>query len=430
MEYLYNHQDVRVLSVTDTIETLSKLQDRLKDAKSEKQTKRVKGVESLSLTLALVDMSVPQDDLIISLCQAVARCFPKLKSLQLSSEMDDCEDPSHKPGNEAALARALYLPIQALTALLHPNKGLKKLKELTLDGLCFRTDDEHMRILGKAIARHEHLQKGYLYETMMTTLSTGRSGMEKFVSALSKKLEKLVIVGCELAAHGEEELWAGACLVKLCRSNTLRELKLHNLDELREEHIVLMAQELTSNKSIRKLSILKSQELTELPQEEGLKVGSNHKKRMLLAKTMRKREALSSDAGTLAMANMLRVNTALEEVCLSAVDFNEYSAMFLGNALEQDNTTLRELWLMIPAHNGGTSSFPVDDRRIDYYLRLNRAGRHRVIQQQQEGVTEQAGKDKKEFINTLVLSKRDIDCSFFLLRKMPSLCDVNARIVC
>ncbi|CAB9509450.1 expressed unknown protein [Seminavis robusta] len=427
MGYHNSHQEIRVLSVEDAIETLTKLEHRLKEGTSVKQRKRVKGVQSLSLTLALADTSVPQDEQLVTLCQGVARCFPKLKSLQLSSEIEHEEHPeSH--------GHTFCIPVQALTALLHPNKGLKKLNELTLDGLYFHANDESIRILVKAISRHDGIKKCYLYDTKMTNLSSGRSAMEKFVSAIAKKVEKLVIIGCRLAALEEAEagVWDGSCLVKLCRSTTLQEVKLHNIRELQEEHMVLMSQALTTNTSIRKLSILKTQELADLPPEESLHA-SNHrqldKKKKKKSSRRSNRQTLSSDAGTLAMANMLRENTTLEEICLSAVDFNEYSAMFLGNALEQDNTTLRELWLMIPAHNGGTSSFPVDDRRIEHYLRLNRAGRYRVMQQAADagGSMIPTGDERKFWINTLLVSKRDIDCSFFLLRNMPSLCDGTIR---
>lgn len=405
------HQDVRVLSIEDTIETLKRLENRLKEV-TDKTKRRIKSVDSLSLTLALADTTTPQHEEFIQLCQSVARCFPKLKTLEVCSEMDDqdVDHPSRFP-----------LPLQSLTALLHPNKGLKKLRELTLDGLRFDADEERMRILAKAISRHDGLQKCLLFDTSMSTLSSGRSGMEKFVAAVAKKLEKLVLIGCKLAAPEAEGLWAGSCLVKICRSTTLQEFKLHNIEELREEHIVMMSQALGTNPSLRKLSILKTQDLS----------ADEKQKQLLLQQQSNADETLSSDAGTLALANMLKENNVLEELCLSSHDFNEYSAMFMGNALEKENTTLLDLWLMVPAHNGGTSSFPVDDPRIDFYLRLNRAGRNRVMHllQEQDGpraALERCSlEERKAWINTLVNSKRDIDCSFYLLQNIPSLCDLK-----
>ena len=427
------HQEIRVLSVDDTIQTLTRLENRLKEVK-ETAKRRVKSVDSLSLTLAFVDnKSTPQhDESIVQMCRAVARCFPKLKTLEVCSEMDNADVPH---------PNRVPLPVQSLTALLHPYKGLKKLRELTLDGIRFQADEERMRVLVKAISKHDALQTCRFFDTSMSTLSSGRSGMEKFVSALAKKIEKLVLRGCPLAAPemmetgGSPCLWAGSCLVKLCRSTTLKEVKIHSIQELREEHIVLMSQELATNTHLKKLSLLKYQQQG----SSDATAKKKKKKKKKPKKEMEEEETLSSDAGTLALANMLKENTVLEELCLSSFDFNEYSAMFLGNALQQDNTTLLDLWLMVPNDGGGTSSFPVDDPRVDYYLRLNRAGRNRVVQliqdqQAKDGSTtstrsaslEQTSlEERKAWINTLINSKRDTDASFYLLQSIPALCDLE-----
>lgn len=414
------HQDIRILSVDDTLVTLTRLQNRLKDVK-ETTKKRVKSVDSLFIALALTDSTTPQHEAIVQMCQAVPRCFPKLKSLEICSEMD---------GDDVPLHSRFALPVQALTALLHPNKGLKRLRELTLDGLRFDTDEDRMRLLVKAITKHEGLKRCLLYDTSMTTLPSGRSGMEKFVSAAAQKLDKLVLIGCQLAApEAADGMWAGSCLVKICRSTTLRELKLHNMQEFREEHTVMISEALKTNHSLKKLSLLKHHDIT-----KSLKKKKKHKhgKDCQDPENCPKPETLSSDAGTLALANMLKENSCLEELCLRSFDFNEYASLFLGNALENDNTTLLDLWLMAPAQDGGTSSFPVDDPRIDYQLRLNRAGRNKVqqlIQQQRQQPSSRnalascSREERRAWIFTLINSKRDIDCSFFLLQNIPSLCD-------
>ena len=436
------HQEVRVLSCVDTIQTLTRLHERLKlkdDSKktSKRSKKRIQALETLTLTLALVQPAELASESVVTMCQAVARCFPKLKTLAINSEMDD------------DTRAAFPIPIQVFTVLLHPKKGLKKLRELTLDSLHFQTDDDKMRLLVKAISKHECLHSCYLYTVSMTTLTSGRSGMEKLVSAMARRISKLVIIGCRLAAPASKisagtlsataaastgDLnWAGSCLVKVCRSTTLQEFKLHNLDELLEEHLVLMSEALSENHSLRKLSILKSQELA-----DAQAYNINKKQETIAKQEQQQHETLSSDAGTLALANMLRKNDALQELCLSAFDFNEYSAMFVGNALEKDNLTLHNMWLMIPAFNGGTSSFPVDDPRIGYYLRLNRAGRQifantsssvissSVQQEDQETSKASANPGRQDWVESLISSRRDIDCSYYKLRNRPCLCDTSA----
>ena len=433
------HQEIRVLSVSDTIQTLTRLHERLKlkdDSKkrSTRSKKRIQALETLTLTLALVHPAEVASESVVTMCQAVARCFPKLKTLEINSEMDD------------DTRAAFPISIQVLTVLLHPNKGLKKLRELTLDSLHFQTDDDAMRLLVKAISKHECLQRCYLYTTSMTTLASGRSGMEKLVSAMARRISKLVIIGCRLAASagsrsnavalsaaaastGDSNHWAGSCLVKVCRSKTLQEFKLHNLDELLEEHLVLMSEALSDNHCLRTLSILKSQELADAHAYNMIK-----KTEMNTKQEQQPQETLSSDAGTLALANMLRKNHTLQELCLSAFDFNEYSAMFFGNALEQDNLTLQNMWLMIPAFNGGTSSFPVDDPRIGYFLRLNRAGRQSFANtsslssssQQDQETSASANISRQDWAESLISSRRDIDCSFYKLRNRPCLCDAYA----
>jgi len=470
-------QDIRVLSLADTLETLQKLHERLKDKEmtSPRIKQRVKGLETLCITLALQDYDASCTESseaatanMVLLCQTVAKCFPRLLRLEIVSDDDFVEEAEKTKDEEPIAAGAgttFAMPVQALTALLHPNKGLKKLQELTLDGLTLDADEERMRILGKAIDKHTALQRCYLYETTCTTAEAGgtrKNGMEKLVTSLGRKVEKLVIVACRLApppsfnTAGEKKksTWAGSCLVKLCKSTTLQEFKLHNVEELQEEHIVLMAQALGKNTSLKKLSILKPQELSPLPEEAML----GGKKKVVDGHLQRQdsNEHLTADASTLALANMLRVNTTLEELCLSAYDFTEYSALFLGNALEEDNTTLKDLWLMIPAHNGGTSSFPVDDKRIDYCLRLNRAGRQKFVSKETDNTKEPQpslleeqvheadavtaaaldeistkmvmDQERRERLESIVSSKRDIDCSYFKLRQRPSLCDYLGEI--
>jgi len=434
------HQHVNILCVEDTIETLSRLHERIQEtqkSRSSKKTKktkrRIKKLKSLSLALALVDPTSATKESLVAMCEAVTRCFPGLHELEIHSEMDPAMDPNALLYDPAALPQidpSLAVPVECLAVLLHPKKGLKKLRELTLHSIHFDSNDETMRVIAKAISRHPYLQRSYLYDTSMTNLSTGRSGMEKLVTALGRRVSKLVIVGCRLAPPVSYEngvavapSWAGSCLVKVCQSTTLQEFKLHNLEQLREEHIVLMSQALVENRSLKKLSILKMQELADF-QHHPDNIKFKH-----LQQQQVQEETLSSDAGTLALANMLRRNTTLEELCVNAVDFNEYSAMFFGNALVHDNTTLTDIWLMIPSLNGGTSSFPVDDRRIAYYLRLNRAGRQSFAassnkQSQSEG---QHHRDQKsEWIKSLIQSRWDINCTFYKLRCKPCLCDASS----
>jgi hypothetical protein len=198
---------------------------------------------------------------------------------------------------------------------------------------------------------------------------------------------------------------------------------LHNIQELKEEHIVLMTQTLESNESIRKLSLLKAH--PPLPKDDDDKnAGENNGKVKKELPAVVVEESLSTEASAVAMANMLRVNTSLEELALSAVDFNEFAAMFVAKALEEDNKTLQHLWLLAPTNYGGTSSFPADDPRIDYFLRLNRAGREKVstlLTLDRCGDADDNA-SRQAWVESLLNAKRDIDCSFFFLSTRPSLC--------
>ena len=393
-----NHQDILVLNAESTAQTLAKLR--------EVKNKKMKQMESVAITLAFADASVSTPEGLVMMFQMVARCFPSLTSLEIRSDIEG-DDP-------------VVAPVNVLTAMLHPNKGPNGLKVLSLQGVRFSGDDKDFHMLTKAIRRHSTLKHCELYQTSMVNLSSGVSGMETIISALSKTLEKIVISASRLAPGGAR-FWSGSSLVKLCRSTTLKELKLHHIQELTEEHIVLMSQALRSNKTLRKLSLLKYEENTvDHAEKKNDKNVKNKKKRQ---PTKLPVESLSSEAGTLAIANMLRANNAIEELSLSAMDFNEYSAMFYGNALEADNTTLQNIWLLVPTNNGGASSFPPDEPRIDYFLRLNRAGRQKVSTLL---IEEREGDDssRAEWVESLVHCKRDVDVSFFFLSKKPSLCQI------
>lgn len=390
-----NHQEIRVVSADDTIQILSKL----KEAKS----KISKQVESVAVALALPQtFAEAQETSLVTMFQNISRCFPKLKSLDIWSEVE---------------SESCQVPIAGLTALLHPNKGPKQLKVLTLQGVRFSGDDKAYSTLVKAIGKHSALECCELYETSMNNLSTGESGMEKIISALSKKLKKIEINGSRLAPSGAP-YWSGTSLVELCHSPTLAEIKLHNIRELGDEHIVLMAQTLERNKVLRKLSLLKCE-------EEPLKKNKKTKRKNSKKAKEAPVEAVSSEAGALSLANMLRINTTLEELSLSAMDFNEYCSMFFGNALETDNTTLQSVWLLVPTNDGGTSSFPPDDPRIDYFLRLNRAGRQKVTSLLTQDREQGDDKSRPVWVESLIHAKRDVNVSFFFLSVKPSLCQVR-----
>mgnify|MGYP003565184681 CR=1 FL=1 len=96
------------------------------------KSKKVRRVETVAIGLAPAVYQNNRgeedgDDLVAVFC-AVAKCFPHLKSLEVCAESEE-EDDRRDDEKETPPAA---VPVQILTALLHPKKGRKKLEDLTL----------------------------------------------------------------------------------------------------------------------------------------------------------------------------------------------------------------------------------------------------------------------------------------------------------
>jgi hypothetical protein len=144
--------------------------------------------------------------------------------------------------------------------------------------------------------------------------------------------------------------------------------------------------------------------------------------------------------GVLAICDMLKVNTSLKKLDLSFTcgpsDIDPL-LQAIASAVKV-NTTLTELFISCESstspsnvgkddildmllHNYTLKHFRIleDDAELDaqkdFYLKLNRIGRGKLLQRAEDG-------SKQQWVDMLIQQKDDLDCLFYFLSANPSLC--------
>jgi hypothetical protein len=192
--------------------------------------------------------------------------------------------------------------------------------------------------------------------------------------------------------------WAGTSLTALCQSPSLRVLTLRDMPEIRDYHVELMAQSLRSNDTLRELTVCSAH----LGEKSGRAIGQV----LRVNRRLQKLEIqLNSGEHAIPITKVLELNSSLKRLDLF---FNGCISPRIREAFtEMLRCNYRLLDLNGSVWRGQCNS------EIDFYLRLNRAGRGDLL-------TEHATRER--WVDTMIEQRDDLSIVYSLLLMNPSIC--------
>lgn len=285
------------------------------------------------------------------------------------------------------------LPVKCLADFIH---NAQELHTLRLDSIRITGNRVDMDDLCASLMTHPSLEEIYLSGCIPADETTILEPIARSIANIHS-LKLVEIVETSFPPSGA---WTGGSLAELCRSDSLEVLRVRGIRFLMDEDILLMAKALNSNKAMKQLWLLSC-------------------------------ELGFQGVGPTAIAEMLRNNSSLEILGLNRLCFNRH-AMIIADALKA-NSSLRGLHLCL---RDGLSSEVRDyyaniveenyalekvsggligsDSQVEFFLRLNRAGRKTLLQDENCA--------KKKWITALESQSNDVSALYYLLSRKPSLC--------
>lgn len=326
------------------------------------------------------------------------------------------------------VGRPLRLPVAALAVVLQRSVLLK---QLVLEEVRLAGTPEQLEAVAEALRAHPALEIVDLH--CCTPADISQSTLDPLVSALAhiKTLTEVLLRNTRIASNrrvnnqnnnfnlipnnlvngnniinnGEEEEdttintnWEGSSLTALCRSPSLRILTFRDMAEIRDKHVELMAESLRSNVTLRELTLCSSH----LGERSGRAMGQ-----VLLAnRHLQKLEIqLNSGEHAIPVTEVLQANSSLRRLDLY---FNGHISPRIREAFTE---MLRRNYVLLDLN--GSVWRGQSNSEIDFYLRLNRAGRGDLL-------TEHTS--RAQWLDTLISQKDDLSIVFSLLSMNPSMC--------
>jgi hypothetical protein len=299
------------------------------------------------------------------------------------------------------------VPVKGLTlVMMHAHK----LETLRLDTVRMVGSDEDFGKFLKALSRHSALTQLHLVGCLF---SKENPTMIQALAETLSSLKTLRVVGIVETRYSPCEYWTEKALTALLsQSSSLTALHIRAFQFLRDDHIVGMAQTLQRKKNNGVSCCCCLQELT-----------------------------LLSDIGddaVLAICDMLRINQSLQILSLNRIIMNgEQGSELIADALAE-NSTLREIrlyFLYCVVHKLRASFLDLLVRKsnctlekiqggwacsnMEFFLKLNRAGRKRLI-----GNKDYDGSSSShwDWVEVMASLQDDLDALFYLLSQNPTLC--------
>jgi hypothetical protein len=343
----------------------------------------------------------------------MASCLPHLKRLSL---------------------RRLQIPIAAITKALTPqdtdvgrrssssntnhNSGLQ---ELELRSICLSGTLKEMEDLAQALSQHSTLIKISLADCRPEggschVLDPLLVALARMPSLKTVELDLMEITRWLQSEESFSKLFHGS------NSNNLRTITLSYM-RVPEETIAAMAMALQTNTTLEELYLDRCDSL--------------------------------SRQSTLYMAQMLQHNTSLKKIKMVVKDYED--AIPIAVVLQKYNSTLKSLFLRsyhqqvtvsprvyqafltmlqnnysledLYTFQGNPMTQEKTDSTLNFYLKLNRAGRGRLMNHRStrnddtidmEEDEQQVSND--EWVKSIIKSRADVECSFYFLSQNPSVC--------
>lgn len=329
------------------------------------------------------------------------------------------------------VGRPLRLPVVALANML---QRAPQLKQLVLEEVRLAGGVEELGGLADALRSHPSLQVVDLHccvpaDSSITTL-------DPLINALAhvKSLTEVFLRNTRIASNrrvpnhnnnnnfnlipnntinNEEEEesaattnWEGSSLTALCRSPSLRVLTLRDMAEVRDQHVELMADSLRLNDTLRELTVCSS--------HLGERAGEAMGQVLQVNRHLQKLEIqLHSGEHAIPITDVLQANSSLKRLDLY---FNGSISPRIREAFTE---MLRRNYVLLDLN--GSVWRGQSNSEIDFYLRLNRAGRGDLL-------TEHA--TRARWVDTMISQKDDLSIVFSLLSMNPSVCMPDSDDFC
>lgn len=326
------------------------------------------------------------------------------------------------------VGRPLRLPVAALAIVL---QRAVLLKQLVLEEVRLAGSPDQLETLAEALRSHPALQIVDLHCCVPADIS--QTTLDPLVSALAhvKTLTEVLLRKTRIASNrrvnnqnnnnfnlipnnlmngnnnnnDEEEEdttintnWDGASLTALCQSPSLRILTFRDMAEIRDKHVELMANSLRTNDTLRELTLCSSY----LGDRSGRAMGQV----LQVNRHLQKLEIqLNSGEHAIPITEILQANSSLRRLDLY---FNGHISSRIREAFTE---MLRRNYVLLDLN--GSVWRGQSNSEIDFYLRLNRAGRGDLL-------TEHAS--RAQWLDTLISQKDDLSIVFSLLSMNPSMC--------
>ena len=324
------------------------------------------------------------------------------------------------------VGRPLRLPVTALSFVL---QRASFLKQLVLEEVRLAGSPQELETVAETLRSHPALQIVDLH--CCYPADTSQSTLDPLVRALAdvKTLTEVLLRKTRIASNrrvnnqnnnfnlipnnlvngnnnntddDDEDTsintnWEGSSLTALCQSPSLRILTFRDMAEVRDKHVELMADSLRANDTLRELTLCSSH----LGERSGRAMGQ-----VLLAnRHLQKLEIqLNSGEHAIPITEVLQANSSLKRLDLY---FNGHISSRIREAFTE---MLRRNYVLLDLN--GSVWRGQSNSEIDFYLRLNRAGRGDLL-------TEHAS--RAQWLDTLISQKDDLSIVFSLLSMNPSI---------
>ena len=320
------------------------------------------------------------------------------------------------------VGRPLRLPVASLATVL---RGIKQLKRLVLEDVRLAAEDEaDLEAVSQVIRQHPSLELVDLHccvpadglEITLDPLVTALAHVETLTEVLLRKSRIAPRSMTQPAdpdsdsdsenermEDQERQEWDGTSLKALCESTSLHTLTLRDMIEIEDRHIEFMAESLKSNQTLREFTVCSAN----IGERSGRAMG----RVLQVNRKLHKLEIqLNSGEAAIPITEVLQANSSLKRLDLF---FNGSISPRIREAFtEMLRLNYRLLDLNGSVWRGQCNS------EIDFYLRLNRAGRGDLL-------TEHAS--RAQWVDTMISQRDDLSIVFSLLLMNPSICYPDAN---
>lgn len=298
------------------------------------------------------------------------------------------------------VGRPLRIPVAALTAVL---RQVTQLTSLILEEVRLAGSPDELEELADALRNHPSLKLVYLHGCVPAE-GSGIT-LDPLVTAMAHcaTLEEILLRDTRMSPNSgtettTEDERAGTPLTELCQSSSLRVLTLRDMTEIHDKHIELMAQRLVHNTALRELTVCSAN----LGKRSGKAMGQV----LRLNRHLQKLEIqLDSGEHAIPITEVLQMNSTLKRLDLF------FNGTISARIREAFTEMLRKNYVLLDLN--GSVWRGQSNLEIDFYLRLNRAGRANLL-------TEHA--TRAQWIETLISQKQDLSIIFSLVLMNPLVC--------